>query len=1067
MNTETLRQIFKSPFDYTTYSNEIVHRLFGCHDVASRPELLDTNAEGDQSFFIGQMDDADHRLLGFFYTRVADGSDVRRKRVGLRKLISPYLKYDVDGAIAVFDDGRHWRLSYICDLKEGSTSAKRFSYILGDENGQYKTPLERLEKVAKLKGQLKLSDLKESFSVDALSDEFFDEYHIHYDLIVAELASQGKTGAIHHDYVKKMMGRIVFLHFLQKKGWLNGNPTFLRDLFLSSPHQTDFLEQVLEPLFFGIFNTESEQREKLFTDEHWDKGLLKQWEQLPYLNGGLFERDEVDKMNIKLPASLFDNLFTFLASYNFTVDENDPDDAEIGVDPEMLGKIFESLLEDNKAKGAFYTPKEIVRYMCKESLIAYLSEQLSVNSEQNKNTKVPTDINSQITDHSSLITKIRTFVETHEMQPELEPYRDILYKALREVKICDPAIGSGAFPMGLLNELWRCREALAVSDSRSLITVHRSQLKKEIIENNIYGVDFERGAIDIARLRFWLSIVVDSDEPEALPNFDYKFMQGNSLIESFEGVDLSRMMDQEGMMSGLGKGKSKAGANQLGLEFVSTDTKRNLQLMLREYFSITDHIKKAQQRRSINDSVKSYIRQLGIRPSAEARLSALDPSANQEFFLWHTWFKDIFDKGGFDIVIGNPPYIKEYENHEAFEQIKGTRYYAAKMDIWFYFACNAIDLIKQNGIVSVIAQPQWRTSSAASILRKKICDECQMLQITDFGTYMVFEASTQAMILMLQKDASPLYELPFKINEGVLQNNKDLLDFLNQPFNLVQFSNKRFYNVPFSFITDDSTSDIISKIQAKKNFEIDKNKVIIQGIIGGPDNAFKIKESELHNFSANESTFIKMFYTSTQRYYTPTSKEYLLYISDKNLTDFNNVNYPAIYKKLLPYRFELENRREVLNGRKSWFSLWWERDERFFLRGPKIIFAARTIGRNFTYSEESFYASRNCFFIKTERADLKYLVGLLNSKLMHFFMDHNLKHNGDLLQLDKVQFLTVPLYCPSSKQQAPIIAVVDQILAIKKTNLNADTSALEREIDELVYGLYGLTDEEITIVENN
>ena len=135
MNTETLRQIFKSPFDYTTYSREIVHRLFGCHDVVSRPEWLDTNAEGDQSFFIGQMDDADHRLLGFFYTRVADGGDVRRKRVGLRKLISPYLKYDVDGAIAVFDDGRHWRLSYICDLKEGSTPATRFSDSQGDESG--------------------------------------------------------------------------------------------------------------------------------------------------------------------------------------------------------------------------------------------------------------------------------------------------------------------------------------------------------------------------------------------------------------------------------------------------------------------------------------------------------------------------------------------------------------------------------------------------------------------------------------------------------------------------------------------------------------------------------------------------------------------------------------------------------------------------------------------------------------------------------------------------------------------------------------------------------------------
>ncbi len=755
MNTETLRQIFKSPFDYTSYSREIVHRLFGCHDVASRPEWLDTNAEGDQSYFIGQMDDADHRLLGFFYTRVADGGDVRRKRVGLRKLISPYLKYDVDGAIAVFDDGRHWRLSYICDLKEGSTSAKRFSYILGDENGQYKTPLERLEKVARLNGRLTLSDLRESFSVDALSDEFFDEYHLHYDRIVANLTqsyrrdvpwrvSTDRTSDTRlHDYVKKMMGRIVFLHFLQKKGWLNGNPTFLRDLFLSSPHQADFLEQVLEPLFFGIFNTEPEQREKLFANEHWDKGLLKQWERLPYLNGGLFERDEVDKMNIRLPASLFNDLFTFLASYNFTVDENDPDDAEIGVDPEMLGKIFESLLEDNKAKGAFYTPKEIVRYMCKESLIAYLTQQLADGRD------VPWRV---LPWRVSTDSAIRTFVETHEFPDELEPYREILDRALCEVKICDPAIGSGAFPMGLLNELWRCREAISLSPvvetqnfaspsmGPSSSTQSRAALKREIIENNIYGVDIERGAIDIARLRFWLSIVVDSEEPQALPNFDYKFMQGNSLIESFEGVDLSRMMSSDGQHSSLGKGRQKAGANQLGIEFVSTDTKRNLQLMLREYFSLTDHVKKAEARREINDSVKNYIRHQDLRPAAEARLSSLDPSANQEFFLWHTWFKDIFDRGGFDIVVGNPPYGAKYsdeckkyykENYITAKTIRGKQ--KGSLDTFTLFIEHGYNILKEEGNLAFIVPIAITSSDSLSGIHRILLEKCDNVYVSSYA----------------------------------------------------------------------------------------------------------------------------------------------------------------------------------------------------------------------------------------------------------------------------------------------------------------------------------------------
>ena len=699
MNPETLRKIFKSPFDYKTYSNEIVHRLFGSNDVATTPELLDTNATGDKSHYIGQMEDADGRLLGFFYTRVADGGDVRRKRVGLRKLIQPYLKYDVDGAIAVFDDGNHWRLSYICDLKEGNTAAKRFSYILGDEQGQYKTPIERLGKVAEKNGRFKLSDLKEAFSVDALSKEFFDEYHRHYDIIINELKGQGFEGATIHDYVKKMMGRIVFLHFLQKKGWLNGNLAFLRDLFFFSPHQGDFLEQVLEPLFFGIFNTEKANREQLFKSKGWDMGLLEDWKELPYLNGGLFERDAVDEQNITLPASLFEDLFSFMASYNFTVDENDPDDAEVGVDPEMLGKIFESLLEDNKAKGAFYTPKEIVRYMCKESLIAYLSSRVSelpcpagrnlvnlVDSADASNCE-RSKANNNLQDSQDFASEtsrsIRKFVEHHEMQPELEPYRDTLDAALRNVKICDPAIGSGAFPMGLLNELWRCREAIEETSSRV-------ELKKEIIENNIYGVDIEKGAIDIARLRFWLSIVVDAEEPEPLPNFDYKFMQGNSLIESFEGFDLSHISDR------LRGGQPTSRQLVIGLD--SHLSRQNLQRFLREYFSVTDHQQKANMRHAINEEVKTLIREsIGGTPASLAKLEKMDCSANQDFFLWHTWFKDIFDNGGFNIVIGNPPYVVVEANG-----IYGNYETESCYDLYAYFFERAVKLLKSNGILSFI-----------------------------------------------------------------------------------------------------------------------------------------------------------------------------------------------------------------------------------------------------------------------------------------------------------------------------------------------------------------------------
>ncbi len=843
MNTDTLKKIFQSPFNYPIYSREIVHSLFGCDDVLTQPELIETSSLGDSSHYVGQMEDAEGRLLGFFYTRVAEGSDVRRKRVGLRKLIQPYLRYEVDAAIAVFDDGQHWRLSYICDHKEGTTSAKRFSYVLGDKQGQYKTPLERLDKVAAKVGHFKMEDLRDAFSVDALSKEFFDEYHRHYDRILkttVELISKDPTlysglSKLFADYIKKMMGRIVFLHFLQKKGWLNGDPDFLKNLFFMQPldRREDFLEQVLEPLFFGIFNTEPQNREKLFRDEGWDVQLLDQWKGLPYLNGGLFERDSMDTAKLKLPASLFEQLFEFMASYNFTVDENDPDDADIGVDPEMLGKIFESLLEDNKAKGAFYTPKEIVRYMCKESLIAYLGTQATGLSketgEQASSLSKVFGVKATSLSKESGINAIglsdyiRKFVEQHEFPEELEPYREVLDTALRNVKICDPAIGSGAFPMGLLNELWRCREALeerATSPSLmgtqanglsqagslyskegqagSLNPYSRAALKREIIENNIYGVDIEKGAIDIARLRFWLSIVVDAEKPEPLPNFDYKFMQGNSLIESFGGYDLSHIMDKKVERNGKTYYQRRIGGKepvQVSIDFSTEDTRKNLMIWLTKYFSLTDHQEKSEYRKRINESVKSYIKQQCIGSSAEAKLDTLDPSANQDFFLWHTWFKDIFDNGGFDIVIGNPPYISaptQVANETLAmqrERIVSSKRYKSlyqKWDLYIPFIELGIILNVPSGVTTMIVPYPLTNQLYAKILRKMLVENNDMYELVDLNGTKIFENATVSNCIPFIKKTKTHGETwiskideHLKISRSFLQSHEDLVQDKN------------------------------------------------------------------------------------------------------------------------------------------------------------------------------------------------------------------------------------------------------------------------------------------------
>ncbi len=980
MNPETLRKIFKSPFDYKTYSNEIVHRLFGSNDVATTPELLDTNATGDKSYFIGQMEDADGRLLGFFYTRVADGGDVRRKRVGLRKLIQPYLKYDVDGAIAVFDDGNHWRLSYICDLKEGNTAAKRFSYILGDEQGQYKTPIERLEKVAEKNGRFKLSDLREAFSVDALSKEFFDEYHRHYDIIINELKRQGLEGAIIHDYVKKMMGRIVFLHFLQKKGWLNGNLAFLRDLFFFSPHQGDFLEQVLEPLFFGIFNTEKANREQLFKSKGWDMDLLEDWKELPYLNGGLFERDAVDEQNITLPASLFEDLFTFMASYNFTVDENDPDDAEVGVDPEMLGKIFESLLEDNKAKGAFYTPKEIVRYMCKESLIAYLATQIDKSPSERKEQK-------EKSDSPDCDKYIRAFVETHEMQPELEPYRDTLDAALREVKICDPAIGSGAFPMGLLNELWRCREAIEE-------TFSRVELKKEIIENNIYGVDIEKGAIDIARLRFWLSIVVDADKPEPLPNFDYKFMQGNSLIESFEGFDLSRISSR------LRGGQSKSMQLVLGID--SHTSRQNLQRLLREYFSVTDHKKKSSMRQAINEEVKTLIREsIGGTPASLAKLEKMDCSANQDFFLWHTWFKDIFDNGGFDIVVANPPYVL-VSSDDLLAHTYRAKYKTAnegKINLYKLFYEFGLSILKDVGILSYITPNTYLTNKDSGVLRCIFFTNTKLQEIKEYTEKdKVFENVTQAVTTIVLQKRKPLsddlvsvrtYKHGHSICNQLDLKNTGVILPINSVINHMNTFSDRLSNW-FSIYQGEIN------LTAKRHlFSLDKGN------------------NRLPMWRGNNVG--KYYYQSTPVEWCETSG------SKPSLYNFERIVMQQVSNQNQPFRT------------KAFLS-------------PKGFICGN---------------STNGLSPIKPNVNLQYYIGLINSKVFNYYFDYFSFTN----HITAAELKSIPIPNATLEQQKQIAGLVQGIQDTKQNNIEADTSTLEHEIDKLVYQLYNLTPEEIAIIE--
>ncbi len=652
----------------------------------------------------------------------------------LTNWIHDSVPFELAHAIFVFaDDSGRFRFSLVENLdakEERSKRFRRYTFYI-DQNATNRTFKERMD------GKwTSFEEVKKAFSVERLSNEFFDEYKRIYQSFVdygtgkTDIMNQfvgfGDKEKAFRDYIKKMMGRLVFLQFLQKKGWLgvpegqewgNGNKEYMKKLFDSknSTVQGDFLEKVLEPLFFDSLNTDRSQSKDRATDVlslEFGKAI-----RIPYLNGGLFERDALDDTNVKFPASYFSDLFETFERFNFTIDENDPNDAEIGVDPEMLGRIFENLLEDNKDKGAFYTPKEIVGYMCQESLIQYLGDRPGIRM---------------------LVTEL----DASGISPE---EKSCLIDKLKTVKICDPAIGSGAFPMGMLNLLYWLRIKLGdVEDSSAGIL----EAKKEIIQNNIYGVDIEPGAVDIARLRFWLSIVVDEDTPTPLPNFDYKIMQGNSLIEQFLNIDLSKITLE--MKSGR-KGKELT-PDMFAIMTDDDLTPRAMQELMKYYYAIHDPKAKLDISKRLNHRIATILKEKVFHsPEDVKKINAIDWKL-KPFFLWHTYFMDVFEKGGFDIVIGNPPYVStKGRSAEDVSQLESV--YGFADDLYYHFILLGYELLKPNGIQTMITSDTYFTTLTKEGLRDEILKNT-LLQLVHWG-HDIFDSAMVSTATFISQKREP------------------------------------------------------------------------------------------------------------------------------------------------------------------------------------------------------------------------------------------------------------------------------------------------------------------------
>lgn len=972
---------------------------------------------------------------------VSDRVIMRRNRVGIQQLIRKIMEtYTSAFIIFHYEDSESWdwRFSFCQKDDKEVTEAKRYTFLLGPDQS-CRTAAENFQKLINKHGEISRDDIVQAFDVAALSDEFFGKYKAQYEKFCNYIYDNCEDESLFgyefaewdekliRDYVKKLLGRIVFLHFLQKKGWLgvpldgewgDGDKQFMKHLFeASSQKQKDnYLDCVLEPLFAEALNT-------LRTDDIFDlkvKGFRNI--RIPYLNGGLFERDMLDEPKSTFPASYFDDLFEFFYQYNFTIDENDPNDAEVGIDPEMLGRIFENLLEDNKDKGAFYTPKEIVQYMCRESLIAYLQTDVKKDSACNT---------------------IRQFVSSYDASLLPEELKEVLDKKLKDVKICDPAIGSGAFPMGLLRELYNYRKAIEGIDDEKAVNI-----KTHIIQNNIYGVDIEKGAVDIARLRFWLALIVDEQAPHALPNLDFKIMQGNSLLEQFEGVDLSGMSLNEQEQKRTRKGK----AWQAYFAFDEQDALANIQHAIKEYYNSDNHAQKVVLRNVINENVRNYILTLkGCTPDIRQKIKEL-PIPNDKFFLWHIYFKEVFDKGGFDIVIGNPPYINvqlmSEEDKTLYKKLFSS--FFKRCDIFALFIENGLSLSSSDGILTYIIPSVIHSNLSYQKIRDMILNKHWLAEVCYTGGKVFNAPTVDTTIIRCNKHG----------NDKII-----LKDAVNFSCHKIYEVDKDYFSQFQNVISIGERNTIYDKLFNKDFITIGSAFTVFQGIVTGNNPAF-IFENEDDALAHGVDTVLLhplCHGRDIGRYEIKSRERRILYID--NSIDIED--YPNTKKWLLDFKEQLSKRREAKKGVISWYGLQWPRVKSELDIKEKILIQ-RTRNEALkqriiaTIDEEGVYGMEGIYFIitKDEGVSLYFLLGILNSKLMNYLFAT--KFLNLAIKAEYLKQVMIP-----SASDKNIITLVKEILQTKRMNSGTDTSSLEHEIDQLVYQLYGLTDEEIAIVEGS
>jgi hypothetical protein len=1182
--------VFRNAFNPGRYMR-FIQELF--NDFRILPQRLPIWREFkdyiDEAYSIGTYFDGKH-TIGVLYVRLLRSTSRDRARTMQRNFIAKFLNNEGrDAALVAFygDDHEDWRFSFVrLEYELGTdddgkirtnvklTPARRFSYLVGMNEPNHTCRKQFLGLILEENRNPVLAEIENRFSVENVTKEFFEKYKACYLNLKESLEGALKADPICRaefeekeistvDFSKKLLGQIVFLYFLQKKGWLGvrqdpatgrfqewgtGPKDFMRRLYDGEivPYES-FFNDILEPLFY-----EALAEDRSINEDYYSRFRCK----IPFLNGGLFEPIQNYNWvstNLRIENEVFGDILKTFDEFNFTIKEDEPLEREVAVDPEMLGKVFENLLDvtDRKSKGAFYTPRDIVHYMCQQSLIGYLANHTSIPREDLEQFIRHGDVTLGMTIHTQENggQDEEWFRDARFTLPEsIENHYAELDRLLCSIRVVDPAVGSGAFPVGMMNEIVKARSILTPFFAGEDTDRSVYELKRQAIEHSLYGVDIDSSAVDITKLRFWLSLIVDEENIKTirpLPNLDHRIMCGNSLVDEFEGVSLfdegllgepeddpevltapidARIKDLGGELHLILTGAKEGDSVRIRREIARLEKKRKevlagprstarqvtfdqaaslrinesrrklreLKRYQRLFFNEQNRARKNEYRAAIEqlewDLIEETLKEAG-NTDACRNLALYRKNRAKPFFLWKLYFSEVFLRPdpGFDVVIANPPYVRQESIKEQKAYFKEHyRVYQGTADLYVYFVERGVNLLAAGGEFAYILPNKWMRANYGKPLRAWL-KERRIEEIIDFGDLPVFESATT-------------YPCILRIGAGSPRERFDAVqvETLEYP-DLTEYVKAHSYPVNQTYLDDEGwslademTQALLEKIKgAGVPLGTYVDGKIYYGIKTGLNEAFVIDEATRERLIAEDprsAEVIKPFLAGrdVKRYQPLELSKYLIFTR----RGINIDSYPAIGRYLKQYKEKLIPRPRDWPSDKPWLGRkagsyqWYEVQDSidYYLEfeKPKIIVPAIVQRGSYTYDERAFYSNDKTSIIPC--TDI-YLLGILNSKVADFIVHliSSTKQGGYYeykpMYVSQIPIRTIDPSDPSDvARHDRMVALVEKMLDLNKRLAAAKAphekealagmiDATDRQIDRLVYELYGLTEDEVAVVE--